>query len=1071
MNKLTRNFLPITIAFIISLLTSSSYADSPVMSIPSITPQAILANRASEITISAEILVPENNLEDVVVKIKKGSGWVKTGPLQDNGKNGDIASGDGIYSGRFKISPQKPGKISFKVIATDTNKNSVEGNISLEAKKKGAAFKPAKIIPISGNNQTGNLGKILKEPFIIAVENELGKPAPKVPINISVDKGEGEIITGSEAEEKKNENRAFKSKNSTRIYTDSKGRAKFRVKLGNSDKDLKINVTSPSIPGESVTFFAIVGSVDTPDLPTDLDISGNYAFIADRFSGLQIVDISNPIEPKIVNTFSQALGKNLSAQSLLVDNNICYLVNYDPNRLFVIDVNNPASIDFQKDSDSDGIPDALIKYIDLPVEDLDIPIKTLKQNQYFFILYQNRVNENGKIFIIDIDNLSYIIIDIYHIPSDLKIKDNFLYVASGESGIIPIDIKDPFSPGILYSFGEAVSSSISISGNYLYYVDYYEDKLHVVDISTPESPVEIPSIRTIEGKYADIAISGNFVYLASHEVGIQVFDISNKENIKSVGVIDTPSSAKKIKINGDYGFILDTAFGLYVVSIPTPDEKDFDNDGVIDFFDAFPQNPSETIDTDKDVTGDNADTDDDNDGYSDIEEISKGTASLNPKDFPVNIPEAGTEKIFVDSKASSGGNGSEQSPYSSITEALLAVKSAKSSGIEIKEIVVNPGTYSTDKEFFPLTLSSGIVLMGAAAANTVIDAKYSSWAININYEENVTVEGFTIKNSNAGIAANYSSFLTIKNNVIEKNEFGGISIGINSFSNKIENNIVKNNKSSGIFFFENSSVDTIKNNIINKNENYGIFIAENSTAEDISGNIITKNGIDGIQIYGSSLANSIRNNFVSENMIEGITVAANSIADDISENTVVKNQLDGIRVYYSSSVKNINNNTIEGNAFEGIALYSDATTESISGNTVTENGEDGIQISYSSSGNIMNNEISNNARVGILISTDSASENISGNTISENALSGIVVQNNSSADINKNFIRGNIYDGIFIAGNSTASIGLTGGKLKIISNGDDGIDIEPDSTATINVQNIFFKGNKDKEIEGKYQNP
>ena len=119
----------------------------------------------------------------------------------------------------------------------------------------------------------------------------------------------------------------------------------------------------------------------------------------------------------------------------------------------------------------------------------------------------------------------------------------------------------------------------------------------------------------------------------------------------------------------------------------------------------------------------------------------------------------------------------------------------------------------------------------------------------------------------------------------------------------------------------------------------------------------------------------------------------------------------------------------------------------------------------------MNNEISNNARVGILISTDSASENISGNTISENALSGIVVQNNSSADINKNFIRGNIYDGIFIAGNSTASIGLTGGKLKIISNGDDGIDIEPDSTATINVQNIFFKGNKDKEIEGKYQNP
>jgi beta-glucanase (GH16 family) len=44
---------------------------------------------------------------------------------------------------------------------------------------------------------------------------------------------------------------------------------------------------------------------------------------------------------------------------------------------------------------------------------------------------------------------------------------------------------------------------------------------------------------------------------------------------------------------------------------------DSDSDGVTDDFDAFPNDPSETIDTDKDGIGNNADTDDDGDGAAD----------------------------------------------------------------------------------------------------------------------------------------------------------------------------------------------------------------------------------------------------------------------------------------------------------------------------------------------------------------------------------------------------------------------------------------------------------------------
>ncbi|MBU2871775.1 peptidylprolyl isomerase [Colwellia sp. E2M01] len=45
---------------------------------------------------------------------------------------------------------------------------------------------------------------------------------------------------------------------------------------------------------------------------------------------------------------------------------------------------------------------------------------------------------------------------------------------------------------------------------------------------------------------------------------------------------------------------------------------DTDNDGVIDSIDAFPNDPTETVDTDLDGVGNNADDDDDNDGVLDI---------------------------------------------------------------------------------------------------------------------------------------------------------------------------------------------------------------------------------------------------------------------------------------------------------------------------------------------------------------------------------------------------------------------------------------------------------------------
>ena len=62
---------------------------------------------------------------------------------------------------------------------------------------------------------------------------------------------------------------------------------------------------------------------------------------------------------------------------------------------------------------------------------------------------------------------------------------------------------------------------------------------------------------------------------------------------------------------------------------------DIDLDGAGNSCDAFIFDPTETLDSDGDGVGNNADLDDDNDGLTDSVEIAYGTDPLDPGSFPI----------------------------------------------------------------------------------------------------------------------------------------------------------------------------------------------------------------------------------------------------------------------------------------------------------------------------------------------------------------------------------------------------------------------------------------------------
>jgi hypothetical protein len=79
---------------------------------------------------------------------------------------------------------------------------------------------------------------------------------------------------------------------------------------------------------------------------------------------------------------------------------------------------------------------------------------------------------------------------------------------------------------------------------------------------------------------------------------------------------------------------------ISVYSLLDPD-LDTDGDGYENFADDFPEDPEEWLDTDNDGIGDNADQDDDNDGYNDTVELEVGTDPKSRYSSPVDTDSDG----------------------------------------------------------------------------------------------------------------------------------------------------------------------------------------------------------------------------------------------------------------------------------------------------------------------------------------------------------------------------------------------------------------------------------------------
>jgi hypothetical protein len=280
---------------------------------------------------------------------------------------------------------------------------------------------------------------------------------------------------------------------------------------------------------------------DTTGFAYGVEVVGNYAYVADRWSGLQIIDISDPANP----TRTGIYDTSGDAWDVQVVGNYAYVADYNGG-LQIIDIGDPANPTLT------GVYDTGRAY-----------------NVQLVGNYAYVADNYAGLQIIDIsDPANPTRTGIYDTSGDawdVQVVGNYAYVADNYAGLQIIDISNPVKPtrtGIYDTSGRALD--VQVVGNYAYVADG-STGLQIIDISNPANPTRAAIFDT-SGFAWGVQVVGNYAYVGGNGK-LQIIDISNPTNPTRTGGYDMPGSALDVQVVGNYAYVADSFAGLQIINV------------------------------------------------------------------------------------------------------------------------------------------------------------------------------------------------------------------------------------------------------------------------------------------------------------------------------------------------------------------------------------------------------------------------------------------------------------------------------------------------------------------------
>ncbi|MDX2438076.1 MAG: PQQ-binding-like beta-propeller repeat protein, partial [Acidobacteriota bacterium] len=295
----------------------------------------------------------------------------------------------------------------------------------------------------------------------------------------------------------------------------------------------------------------VVGEITIEDVVSAVAVDGGFAYVANRWAGLRVIDVSEPSTP----VEAGFLETRWPANSVAVSEDRVYLGEdasyYESEGFFrVIDVGTPSA------------PTVLGSlHMDSRVQGIAVD--------------QDRVFVAGRgLTVLDVSRPSAIEVvgfaTIGAVPNDVALSGGFAFVTTDWFGLQVWDVRVPSVPTMVGGVSMSLRgpTGVEVEGEFAY-VTHSEEGLLVIDVGEPSNPVEVAS-RETPGEAVGLAVSDGRAYVADSSGGLRVIDAGFPWTLSEIAVIPAPGSAEAVSVWESHAYVASGDGGLRIVDLRGP---------------------------------------------------------------------------------------------------------------------------------------------------------------------------------------------------------------------------------------------------------------------------------------------------------------------------------------------------------------------------------------------------------------------------------------------------------------------------------------------------------------------
>ncbi len=161
------------------------------------------------------------------------------------------------------------------------------------------------------------------------------------------------------------------------------------------------------------------------------------------------------------------------------------------------------------------------------------------------------------------------------VESVVKDANDVAYVSTSGVGIIGYSLEYlPFVEELWRFQPPFYAYDLAVSGNYLFGAatisSFWDDSggVWIAELHEYGVPPTLITSFEIFGSPTEIAIEGNYAYIAADEAGLKIYDITNIANPTEVGTY--PGLIQQVDVEGNYAYAVDSDSGIYVLDVTNP---------------------------------------------------------------------------------------------------------------------------------------------------------------------------------------------------------------------------------------------------------------------------------------------------------------------------------------------------------------------------------------------------------------------------------------------------------------------------------------------------------------------